>query len=182
MFTLKRLSIFGVILFVIALFTINITSTGKNSNASILQTGLKAPNFSLPATGGKNVSLNDFKGKNLIIVFYPMDNTPGCTAQLCALRDEYSMFKSLNTEVIGSNPASVSSHEKFAKKQSYPFPLLADEKKEMAKAYNVDGNIGFNRRTVYILDGNGIVRFGERGTPTIGTLQSVIKRINSGNK
>jgi peroxiredoxin Q/BCP len=145
------------------------------AHAEPLKVGTKAPDFNLPATYGRKVKLADYAGKNLIIVFYPMDNTPGCTVQLCALRDEYASFQKLNTEGIASNPNTVASHEQFAKRQNYKFPVLADEDKSMAKAYRTLNPLGFVDRTVYIVDGNGIIRYAKRGMPSNDELRQAIQ-------
>ncbi len=142
-----------------------------------LSVGAKAPTFRLPATGGQVVSLNDYVGRHhLVIVFYPADNTPGCTVQLCSLRDEIERFKALNTKIIASNPASVQSHEKFAQRQSYPFPILSDGERTMATAYKVNSFTGFNKRTVYIIDKQGVIRFSQRGMHSNDDLIKVIKQ------
>lgn len=141
-----------------------------------LPVGTKAPDFDLPATGGKQVKLSDYRGKNLIIVFYPKDQTPGCTQQLCALRDDTEMFEQLNTEIIASNPDSVESHERFCEKQAYQFPILVDENRAMAKAYHALKEDGKGiQRTVYILDGEGMVRYAKQGLPPDTELADAIR-------
>jgi peroxiredoxin Q/BCP len=132
---------------------------------SPLPPGTTAPDFDLAATGGKPIKLSDFQGKNLIIVFYPKDQTPGCTQQLCALRDDLSDFQALNTDIIASNPDSLASHERFVEKQAYPFPILVDEDKAMAKAYHALKEEGGIQRTVYIIDGKGVIRYSKQGLP-----------------
>jgi peroxiredoxin Q/BCP len=140
-----------------------------------LAVGQPAPFFDLPATGGRQVKLSDYRGKNLIIVFYPKDQTPGCTQQLCALRDDLSLFADLNTEIIASNPDSVESHEKFAEKQSYPFPILVDAERSMARDYHAQKPEGGIQRTVYILDKDGIVRYAKQGLPPDTELADAIR-------
>jgi len=145
-----------------------------------LAVGTKAPDFDLPATpDGKNVTLADFKGKNLIIVFYPKDQTPGCTQQLCALRDDTKLFTELNTAIIASNPDGLDSHNRFVDAQSYKMPILVDADKSMARAYHAlkvkdDGSEGI-QRTVYILDGEGVVRYARQGLPLNTELTEAIK-------
>lgn len=141
-----------------------------------LPVGAQAPDFNLPATGGLQVKLSDYAGKNLIIVFYPKDQTPGCTQQLCALRDDTALFQSLNTEFIGSNPDSVESHERFRAAQNYQFPILVDADRRMATAYHAlkpDGK-GI-QRTVYIIDGHGVIRYAKQGLPPNTELADVIR-------
>lgn len=149
----------------------------KQDGSTLLPIGHKAPNFSLPATTGKPVKLADYQGKKLIIIFYPMDQTPGCTIQLCAMRDLYPEIKALGGEGIAVNPASVESHRKFAAKQNYQFPLLEDKKKTMAHDYGVLGHLGMINRTVYIVDKKGIVRFAQRGMPSTQDLLQALKKI-----
>lgn len=142
-----------------------------------LKVGTKAPDFDLPASRASgNVKLSDFKGKNLIIVFYPKDQTPGCTRQLCALQGDREMFIKLNTEIIASNPGSVDSHERFSDKEGYQFPILVDGDRSMATAYNALKENGTSiQRTVYIIDGEGVIRFAQQGMPTDTELAEAIK-------
>ena len=101
------------------------------------QLNKKAPNFDLPATGEQNLSLKDFKDKNLIIYFYPKDNTPGCTTEGQNFRDLYKELQKLDTEILGVSRDSVRVHENFKKKHEFPFDLLSDKDEEMCKAYDV---------------------------------------------
>lgn len=142
-----------------------------------LKVGSKAPAFSLPASGAEGtVSLSDYAGQNLIIVFYPKDKTPGCTRQLCALRDDLKLFEGLNTAILGSNPGSMKSHDSFREQQDYNFPILVDEERTMAKAYHALKENGTSiQRTVYIIDGQGVIRFAQQGMPTDEQLAEVIK-------
>ncbi len=144
-----------------------------------LSVGTLAPDFSLPASGvnGKTLSLSDYRGQNLIIVFYPKDQTPGCTRQLCALRDDTDAFKALNTAFIGSNPGTLESHEKFAAAQNYAFPILVDTDRAMATAYHAlkESPPTSIQRTVYIIDTQGIIRYAQQGLPADETLMKAIK-------
>ena len=97
----------------------------------------KAPAFSLNDQDGKKVSLNDFKGKNIVLYFYPKDNTSGCTAEACNFRDDFPDFKKLKAVILGVSPDSVQSHKKFADKFDLPFRLLSDEKKLVLEKYGV---------------------------------------------
>lgn len=97
----------------------------------------KAPNFSADATGEQTLSLKDFKGKNLVIYFYPKDNTPGCTTEGQNFRDLYAEFKQLNTEILGVSKDSVRIHENFKKKHEFPFDLLSDPDETVCKAFDV---------------------------------------------
>lgn len=143
-----------------------------------LTVGTQAPNFDLPATGGKQVKLSDYAGQNLIIVFYPKDQTPGCTQQLCALRDDFDHFKGLNTAIIASNPDSQESHEAFAEKQGYTFPILVDADRKMAREYHALKEDGQGiQRSVYIIDKSGIIRFAKQGLPPDSELTAAIEAL-----
>lgn len=96
-----------------------------------------APDFTLPADDGSSVSLSDFRGRRLLLYFYPRDDTSGCTAQACELRDDLPAFSALGVDVVGVSPDSVASHAKFKSKYDLNFPLLADEDHTVAEAYGV---------------------------------------------
>lgn len=103
-----------------------------------LKEGHKAPDFSLPSTEGKEISLADYKGKkNVVLYFYPKDNTPGCTQESCDFRDFSTKFSKKDTVVLGISADSLKSHDNFKSKFSLPFPLLSDERKEMIKKYGL---------------------------------------------
>jgi peroxiredoxin Q/BCP len=104
---------------------------------SDLAVGAKAPAFSAPDQSGQTVSLSDFKGKKVVLYFYPKDDTPGCTVEACSFRDEHSAFQKKGAVVLGVSPDSAKSHTKFIEKFSLPFPLLADEDHKIAEAYGV---------------------------------------------
>jgi thioredoxin-dependent peroxiredoxin len=121
-----------------------------------------APDFSLPGTGDRRVSLSEFSGRPVVLVFYPGDDTPVCTKQLNSYNDGIEQFAELNAQVIGISAQDVSSHEAFAGKHGFEFPLLADTDKAVAGLYGTLGPIGFPRRRVFIIDGDGIVRYAHR--------------------
>ena len=104
---------------------------------SILSEGMKAPDFKVLASSGETVSLKDFKGKRVVLYFYPKDDTPGCTVEACGFRDVYKKIEKAGAVVLGVSPDSLKVHEKFIAKFSLPFLLLADEEKEICKAYGV---------------------------------------------
>ena len=108
-----------------------------------LKEGDPAPEFTALTNGGGKVSLADFKGKNVILYFYPRDNTPGCTKEACAFRDEFAAFKKKGAVVLGVSTDSAKSHDKFVEKQKLPFTLLADEDKKIVQAYGVWGEKSF---------------------------------------
>ncbi len=143
-----------------------------------LALGTKAPSFDLPASSVEgNVKLSDYAGRNLILVFYPRDKTPGCTRQLCALRNDKDLFEGLNTAIIASNFGSLASHQSFTEDQNYPFPILVDADRTMAKAYNALKENGTSiQRTVYIIDGKGVIRYAKQGMPTDEQLAEAIKQ------
>lgn len=124
--------------------------------------GDQAPAFALPATGGANISLSDFAGKPVVLVFYPGDDTPVCTKQLNSYNDDLSQFEALEAQVLGVSAQSIASHEKFADKHGFKFPLLSDSDKAVAGLYGTLGPLGFPRRSVFIIDGDGIVRYAHR--------------------
>jgi peroxiredoxin Q/BCP len=130
----------------------------------LLEVGDKAPNFTSTDQDGKTVSLADYKGKRVILYFYPKDDTPGCTKEACAFRDEFAAFKKLKAAVLGVSTDDEKSHKKFVAKYSLPFTLLADTDKKIVNAYGVWGEkslygrkyMGTNRVT-YLIDEAGKV-------------------------
>ena len=130
----------------------------------MLEVGTKAPEFTLPDKDGNNVSLSDFRGKKVVLYFYPKDNTPGCTRQACAFAGAYSQFEALGVVVIGVSRDSQASHQRFAEKNSLPFILLSDPERQAIEAYGVwqekknyaKVSMGVVRST-YIIDENGVI-------------------------
>jgi len=102
-----------------------------------LKAGDQAPSFKVLASNGETVSLKDFKGNRVVLYFYPKDDTPGCTVEACGFRDIYKKIERAGAVVLGVSPDSLQSHEKFINKFALPFLLLADEEKEICKAYGV---------------------------------------------
>ncbi len=127
-----------------------------------LKVGDKAPAFTLPGTAGKSYSLSDYAGQPVVLVFYPGDNTPVCTKQLNAYNDEMSEFDTVGAQVIGISSQDVASHDEFSGKHGFKFPLLADLDKEVSKQYGILGPLGFPRRSVFVIDGQGVVRYVHR--------------------
>jgi thioredoxin-dependent peroxiredoxin len=149
-------------------------------NLKPLPVGTPAPEFSLPASGveaGKHVSLHDYAGQHLVLVFYPRDKTPGCTKQLCALQDDLAQFNALNCAVLASNNGSLTSHTSFAEKYGYHFPILVDADQGMAQAYSVIKEQGGYQRTVYVIDGKGIIQFAEQGMVKHEALLAVLNSL-----
>jgi peroxiredoxin Q/BCP len=127
-----------------------------------LKVGDNAPIFEGVDQENKHISLNDFSGKKVAIYFYPKDSTPGCTAQACSLRDQYSELLSRGVQVIGVSADSVASHQKFAEKQTLPFPLIADTERKVIEQYGVWGpkkfmgkNYDGIHRMTFLIDENG---------------------------
>lgn len=130
-----------------------------------LKEGDKAPVFEGVDQNGNKVSLKDFKGKKLILYFYPKDDTPGCTAQACNLRDNYDQLISLGFQVVGVSIDAVKKHKKFETKYNLPFPLIADEEKKIVELYGVWGEKKFmgrtfigTHRTTFLIDEKGKIR------------------------
>ena len=127
-----------------------------------LKPGDKAPNFSGVNENGEAIALKDFKGRKLILFFYPRDNTPTCTVEACNLRDNYSMLQEKGYELLGVSPDTQKKHQNFIKKFDFPFPLLADETLDVTKAFNVWGPKKFMgrefdglHRTTFVIDEKG---------------------------
>jgi peroxiredoxin Q/BCP len=138
-----------------------------------LMVGTVAPDFTLPDDAGHIVSLTSLRGKNVLLVFYPADNTPGCTKQLCQLRDNWDRLLSTGVAVFGINPQSADSHTAFRQKQKLPFPLLVDKGQKVAELYHANGL--FVKRTVYLIGANGKIRFGRRGMPAPDMILAPLK-------
>lgn len=130
----------------------------------MLQKGTKAPDFEGFDENGNRVRLSDFKGKKLVLYFYPKDNTPGCTAEACDLRDNYHRFLSLGYEVLGVSRDSQASHRRFIEKQQLPFHLISDTDLTLLKAYEAWGikkmygkETEGTLRTTYVIDEEGVI-------------------------
>jgi len=131
---------------------------------TLLKTGNKAPNFSSLDQDGKLRQLADYKGKKLVIFFYPKANTPGCTAEACDLRDNFERFQANNYELLGVSADAQKTQAKFKEKYDFPFPLLADENKSVIEAFGVWGPKKFMgkeydgiHRTTFVIDEKGII-------------------------
>lgn len=129
-----------------------------------LNIGDKAPDFSGVTQNGKTLTLADFKGKKLVLYFYPKDNTSGCTAEACNLRDNYTRFLNGGYEIVGVSTDSIVSHQKFTEKYLLPFSLIADTDKKIVEDYGVWGEKKFmgktymgTIRTTFVINENGII-------------------------
>lgn len=131
----------------------------------MLKQGQKAPSFTLASGEGGTVALEDFRGKPVVLYFYPKDDTPGCTREACAFRDTHARIRKAGAVVLGVSPDSVASHQKFRDKYKLSFPLLSDPDKLVAKQFGAWGEkmlygkkvVGMIRST-FIIDGQGVVR------------------------
>ena len=133
----------------------------------MLEEGKKAPSFKLKDQNGEVISLESFKGKNVVLYFYPKDDTSGCTAEACNFRDEFPKFKKIDAVILGVSPDSVESHKKFAAKYKLPFSLLSDEKKEVCEKYGV-----WQEKSMYGKKYMGVVR-----TTFVINEKGIIKKI-----
>lgn len=129
-----------------------------------LSAGSPAPDFTLPDETGTVRRLSDFRGKKVLLYFYPKDDTPGCTREACDFRDDYHRYQDKGVVILGVSPNSVQSHAKFQKKYALPFPLLADEDHQVCEQYDVWGLKKFMGkehmgvlRTTYLIDENGMI-------------------------
>jgi peroxiredoxin Q/BCP len=159
--------------------------------------GDRAPDFELPGTGGRSYRLADYRGRNLVLAFYPGDETRVCTAQFCSYRDEGERLDGLDATVLGISPQSVESHERWVRERRLNVPLLADEDLAVAKRYGVTGWIGplaglaglkdapggrYVMRAIFVIDGEGTVRHRHvsrtgQSFQTVGDLERAIAAI-----
>ncbi len=142
--------------------------------------GDRAPEFTLAGTGGREYSLSDFAGRAVVIVFYPGDETPVCTKQLNSYNEGLGRFEELDAQIIGVSAQDVDSHEAFSGKHGFDFPLLADTDKAVAGAYGTLGPLGFPRRSVFIVDRDGVVRYAHRAIAglTYRPVEELIDELN----
>lgn len=124
--------------------------------------GDEAPDFTLPGTGGRSYTLSDYRGQPVVLAFYPGDDTPVCTKQLNSYAGDIARFEAVGAQVLGISPQSVDSHERFAAKYGFNFPLLADMDKAVAGAYGTLGPLGFPRRSAFVIDAQGVIRYAHR--------------------
>src|SRR6266705_3715609 len=153
-----------------------------------VKVGDRAPDFTLPSLTGEPVSLSSFLGKkDVVLYFYPKDNTPGCTAEACSFRDSYEVFQEAGAEVIGISSDSEKSHQQFAKQHHLPFILLSDLGGVVRKFYGVPATFGLlPGRVTYIIDKQGIVRhvFSSQFAPQMHVAEAlkVLKELSEENK
>jgi peroxiredoxin Q/BCP len=152
------------------------------STETKVRPGDAAPAFSLPNQDGKLVSLADFKGRAVVLYFYPKDDTPGCTRESCAFRDAYEDFQEAGAEVIGISSDSSESHKKFAARHRLPFTLVSDAGGQVRKAYGVPATLGLlPGRVTFVIDREGTVRhvFNSQFNPTqhVAEAKEVLARL-----
>ncbi|MGQ0645653.1 MAG: thioredoxin-dependent thiol peroxidase [Elusimicrobiota bacterium] len=153
----------------------------------MLKAGDKAPNFSAVDDQGKTVKLSDFKGKQVVLYFYPKDMTPGCTTEACAFRDRHALLKKKGAVVLGVSKDSAASHAKFKEKYGLPFPLLADENLDVIKAYGAWGErslygrkfMGILRSTV-VIGADGRVKAVFPKVKVNGHAEEVLRALDGG--
>lgn len=124
--------------------------------------GDTAPDFSLPGTGGKSHTLSQYRGQPVVVVFYPGDDSPVCTKQLNSYNDELSSFGDVGAQVLAISAQDVASHEAFASRHGFGFPLLADTDKKVAEQWGTLGPLGFPRRSVFVVSPDGIITYAHR--------------------
>jgi len=150
----------------------------------MVSVGKRVENFTLPATGDQNLSLNDFKGRNLVIYFYPKDNTSGCTRESEDFRDLYAQFQATGTDILGVSRDSIKSHENFRKKYQFPFHLLSDSDEVLCKQFDVIHEKKMYGRTymglvrsTFLIDSKGVLTQEWRKVRVPGHAQAVLEAI-----
>jgi thioredoxin-dependent peroxiredoxin len=144
--------------------------------------GDEAPDFELEGSGSRTYRLADYRGQGLILAFYPGDFTPVCTRQFCSYRDDGDRIDALGVTMLGISPQTVVSHERFIAENGLNVPLLSDPDKRVARSYGVVGPGGFVRRSIFLVDAEGIIRyrhvalFGLR-YQGVGDLERVVERL-----
>jgi peroxiredoxin Q/BCP len=146
--------------------------------------GDRAPDFELEGTGSRTYRLADYRGKGLIVAFYPGDFTPVCTKQFCSYRDDGDRIEGLGVPMLGISPQSVDSHERFVAEHRLNLPLLSDPDKRVARSYGVVGPGGFLRRSVFLIDAGGTIRYRQVALfglqyQDVGDLEGAVERLSS---
>lgn len=148
---------------------------------AVVEEGQRAPDFELRSDEGGTVRLSDYRGRPVVLYFYPKDDTPGCTTQACAFRDAYDEFRERGAVILGVSPDTAESHVRFRDKYGLPFPLLADPQHEAAEAYGVwveKNSYGKKRmgitRTTFVIDAEGTIASAMRGVRPEGHPQQVL--------
>ena len=134
----------------------------KKNGKGAVNVGDVAPDFRLPGTGGREYALSDYRGRVVVLVLYPGDDTPVCTRQLVCYSNELAQFAELDAQVLAVSTQDVASHEAFAAKHRLTMPLLADVDKNVHRSYGVLGVLDLPRRSVFVIDAGGVVRYAHR--------------------
>ncbi|HET9691065.1 MAG TPA: peroxiredoxin [Acidimicrobiales bacterium] len=142
-------------------------ATGDDTPPARVSAGMPAPGFDLAGTGGRRYRLADAAGGPLVLLFYPADGSPVCTAQLRSYSEDLDRFTRLGSPVWALSPQDVASHERFAADKGLGVPLLADVGAQVGRAYGVLGPLGFYRRSVFVVDATGTVRFARRSLSSL---------------
>jgi thioredoxin-dependent peroxiredoxin len=152
----------------------------------VIEAGQPAPDFTLPDQDGQPVALEQFRGRPVVLYFYPKDDTPGCTREACAFRDARADYENAGAQVIGVSPDSPASHRKFAEKYQLPFTLVADPERRVCQAYGVwkEKNLYGKKsmgveRTTFVIDRAGIVRKAFRRVKVDGHSEQVLEALQS---
>jgi len=154
-----------------------------------VKTGQKTPDFTLPATGNKNISLSDFKGTNVVIYFYPRDSTPGCTREGLAFNENHNKFKRQKTVILGISRDSIRSHENFRAKQGFGFDLLSDKDEKLCTLFDVikmknmyGKQVRGIERSTFLIDAQGKLRREWRKVKVDGHVDEVLAAVKELNK
>jgi peroxiredoxin Q/BCP len=152
----------------------------------MIETGQKVPPFNQAATGDENLTLDDFAGRNLVLYFYPKDNTPGCTTEGREFRDLHARFAKLDTAIVGVSRDSVKSHERFKEKQGFPFDLIADTDETLCREFDVikDKNMFGKKvqgveRSTFLIDAEGVLRREWRKVKAPGHAAEVLEAVRT---
>jgi peroxiredoxin len=127
-----------------------------------VESGDVAPDFCLDGTGGRTYCLHDYRGEPVLLVFYPADHSPVCTQQLRSYSEDLNEFEELGAAVLCLSPQDVASHEEFTEAQGLRLPLLSDTDKAVGRSYGILGPLGFYRRSIFVVDRDGVIRFARR--------------------
>jgi thioredoxin-dependent peroxiredoxin len=149
-----------------------------------VRVGDPAPDFTAPGTGGRDYSLHDYKGQPVVLVFYPGDATPVCTAQLKSYTENFESLNELGAVTLALSPQDVASHEAFHSEHNFAFPLLYDEDKKIGRMYGVVGTVGFYKRSIFVIDADGNIAYARRSSAglTYPSAEHIAKAVKAAQK